>query len=82
MVGVPDERRGETVKSFLVLRPGSAATAEEIEEHCRAQLAAYKIPREIEVRSELPKSSVLKILRKDLREEELRKRAATGEPPA
>jgi long-chain acyl-CoA synthetase len=77
-IGVPDERRGETVKSFVVLRAGRAATAEQIEAFCRERLAPYKVPREIEFRRDLPKSSVLKILRKDLREEELRRRGAPG----
>ncbi|MEZ5066109.1 MAG: long-chain fatty acid--CoA ligase [bacterium] len=73
-IGVPDEKRGETPKSFVVLRPGAKLTAEQVEQHCRADLAAYKIPRQIEFRSELPKSSVLKILRRVLVEEELAKR--------
>lgn len=77
-IGVPDPRRGETVKSFLVLRPGARSTRDEIEAFCRERLAAYKVPREIEFRDELPKSSVLKILRKELREEELRRRAEAG----
>jgi long-chain acyl-CoA synthetase len=77
-IGVPDERRGETVKSFVVLRPGRSVTPKQIEAFCRERMAAYKIPREIEFRRDLPKSSVLKILRKDLREEELRRRAASG----
>jgi long-chain acyl-CoA synthetase len=72
-IGVPDPKRGESVKSFLVLRPGMAATTEEIQAHCRENLAAYKVPRAIEFRSELPKSLVLKILRRVLREAELAK---------
>ena len=76
-IGVPDQRRGETVKSFLVARPGTAPAVEEIVAFCRERLAAYKIPREVEFRDELPKSSVLKILRRDLREEELLKRASS-----
>jgi len=73
-IGVPDPKRGETVKSFVVLRPGMSATAEEIIVHSRASLAAYKVPREVEFRTELPKSAALKILRRELQEEELRKR--------
>ena len=82
-IGVPDVKRGETVKAFLVLRPGTTATAEEIAAYCREKLAAYKVPRAIEFRSELPKSPVLKILRRILREAELAKskvRAATAPP--
>jgi long-chain acyl-CoA synthetase len=73
-IGVPDPKRGETVKSFVVVKPGMVATAEEIEAYCREYLAAYKVPREVEFRSELPKSTVLKILRRELRDEELAKR--------
>lgn len=72
-IGIPDERRGETVKSFVVLKPGARATAEEIIAYCRENLAAYKVPRFIEFRDSLPKSSVLKILRRELREQELAK---------
>ncbi len=72
-IGVPDERRGETVKSFIVLTEGHSATAEELTEYCRKELAVYKVPRRIEFREELPKSAVLKILRRELREQELAK---------
>jgi long-chain acyl-CoA synthetase len=70
-IGVPHERRGESVKSFVVLRPGETATAEQIIAYCRGNLAAYKVPREIEFRTSLPKSGILKILRRELREQEL-----------
>ena len=73
-IGVPDAKRGETVKSFVVLRPGMNATAEELMAHSRATLAPYKVPREVEFRTELPKSAALKILRRELQEEEARKR--------
>jgi len=63
------------VKSFIVLRPGMTATAEEIVAYCRENLAAFKVPRAIEFRSELPKSPVLKILRRELREQELAKKS-------
>jgi long-chain acyl-CoA synthetase len=72
-IGVPDPKRGESVKSFLVLRPGMAVTADEIRAYCRENLAAYKVPRAVEIRSELPKSPVLKILRRELRAQELAK---------
>jgi long-chain acyl-CoA synthetase len=74
-IGIPDERRGETVKSFVVLKPGTSATADEIIAHCREGLAAYKVPRAVEFRDSLPKSPVLKILRRELRDEEMAKRA-------
>ncbi len=73
-IGVPDEKRGETVKSFIVVKPGRGLTMEEVERYCRERLAAYKVPREIEFVSSLPKSSVLKILRRELRERELARR--------
>lgn len=66
-IGVPDPQKGEHVKSFVVLQPGQQATAEEILEYCRQQLAPYKVPKEIAFLSELPKSSMLKILRRELR---------------
>jgi long-chain acyl-CoA synthetase len=72
-IGVPDPKRGETVKSFVVLRPGMSATAEQIIAHSRASLAPYKVPREVEFRTELPKSAALKILRRELHDEEMRK---------
>jgi long-chain acyl-CoA synthetase len=76
-IGLPDERRGETVKSFVVKKPGHECTADELVAHCRENLAAYKVPREVEFRDALPKSTVLKILRRQLRDEELEKRAAS-----
>jgi long-chain acyl-CoA synthetase len=70
VVGVVDERRGETVKAFIVLKEGMTATAEEIIAFSRERLAAYKTPRIIEFRDDLPKSIIGKVLRRTLREEE------------
>jgi len=70
VVGVPDAYRGETVKAFVVLREGQDAGAEEITSFCRLHLAAFKIPRRVEFRRELPKSLVGKYLRRVLVEEE------------
>ncbi len=70
MVGTPDPYRGETVKAFVVLRPGRTVSAEELETFCRQRLAAYKVPRVYEFRPELPKSLVGKVLRRLLREEQ------------
>lgn len=66
--GVSDPYRGETVKAFLVLKPGETATAEEIIQYCRENMAAYKVPGLVEFRKELPKSAVGKILRRLLAE--------------
>ena len=70
VAGVPDAYRGETVKAFVVLRPGQEASAEEITAFCRLHLAAFKIPRQVEFRAQLPKSLVGKYLRRVLVEEE------------
>ena len=77
-IGVPDERRGETVKSFIVLKPGAKVTAEDLIAYCREHLAAYKIPRSVEFRDSLPMSAALKILRRELRDEEMAKLQTTG----
>lgn len=69
VVGVPDSYRGETVAAYVVLKPGANLTEAELEKYCRENLAAFKIPRIIEFRKELPKSAVGKILRRQLREE-------------
>lgn len=73
-IGIPDPKRGENVKVFVVLREGQTATQEELIEYCAIRLAKYKLPAEIEFRKELPKTNVGKILRKQLRAEELEKR--------
>jgi long-chain acyl-CoA synthetase len=74
-IGVPHPTRGEAVKVFIVLREGETATQEEMIAYCQDKLAKYKWPTEIEFRRELPKTSVGKVLRKDLKQEELKKRA-------
>jgi long-chain acyl-CoA synthetase len=73
ILGVSDPYRGETVKAFVVLKEKEQATAEEIIEYCRKNMAKYKVPTLVEFRQELPKSHVGKVLRKILREEELKK---------
>ncbi|MBU8869703.1 MAG: long-chain fatty acid--CoA ligase [Gemmatimonadales bacterium] len=72
-IGLPDPKRGETVKAFVVLKPGQTATVEELREFCKKEMASYKVPWKIEFLDELPKSSMMKILRKDLRAKELAK---------
>jgi long-chain acyl-CoA synthetase len=72
-IGLPDPKRGETVRSFVVLRPDQQATEEELLAYCREQLAAYKVPKQIEIRKELPKSALQKLLRRELKDEAMRK---------
>ena len=67
VVGVSDLRWGEVGKAFVVLKPGMAATAEEILGHMAAHLARYKVPKSVDFRSELPLSGMGKILRRELR---------------
>ena len=73
-IGIPHPTRGESVKVFVVLKEGMTATQEELIEYAKTRLATYKLPTEIEFRKELPKTNVGKILRKQLRAEELEKR--------
>jgi long-chain acyl-CoA synthetase len=74
VIGLPDEKRGETVKAFIVLKEGQNATPEEIIAFCRERMAAYKAPRTVEFKADLPKSLIGKVLRRVLREEELLKK--------
>lgn len=73
-IGVPHPKRGETVKVFIVLKEGQSATQEEMIAYCEGKLAKYKWPTEIEFRDELPKTNVGKVLKKELRSQELKKR--------
>ncbi len=73
VAGVPDPYRGETVKAYIVLKPGETATPEEIIKFCEERLAPYKVPKQVEFRSELPKTQVGKFLRRVLVEEEKKK---------
>jgi long-chain acyl-CoA synthetase len=68
VIGVPDEKWGEAVKGIVVLKPESSATATELIQHCREQIAAYKVPKSIDFISELPKSGAGKVMKRDLRE--------------
>lgn len=77
VVGIPHPQRGDdTVKAFIVPKPGENPTPEEIKEFCKLHLAPYKVPREVEFRSELPKTLVGKVLRRVLVEEEKAKQKA------
>ena len=75
VAGVPDPYRGETVKAFIILKPGVEATADEIAAFCKLHLAPFKVPRQIEFRTELPKTPIGKVLRRVLVEEERAKQA-------
>lgn len=66
VAGIPDAYRGETVKAWIVPRPGQTITEDEIKSLCRETLAVYKVPTHIEFRKELPKTIVGKILRREL----------------
>jgi long-chain acyl-CoA synthetase len=76
VAGIPDSYRGEIVKAFVVLRPGEQASTDEIREFAKARLAAYKVPRAVEFRDELPKTLIGKVLRRALIEEEQAKQKA------
>jgi long-chain acyl-CoA synthetase len=68
VIGVKDEQSGEAVKAFVVKRPGhDNLSADEVVAHCRKSMTGYKVPKHVEFRTELPKSPVGKILRKELR---------------
>ncbi len=74
VVGIPDERVGERIKAFVVLRENvKGVTANELIKHCRQKLAPYEVPHYIEIRDMLPKSKVGKLLRRELRADERRK---------
>jgi len=64
--GIPDPNRGETVKAWVVLKPGEELSVAELKAHCKEQLAPYKVPTHFEFRDELPKTTVGKILRREL----------------
>jgi long-chain acyl-CoA synthetase len=72
-VGVPHGYRGETVKAFIVVKEGETLTEEEVTKYSKEKMAAYKVPKIIEFVDALPKSAVGKILRKELRAQELEK---------
>ena len=67
-IGVPDEGSGEAVKVLIVAKLGATLSAERIRNHCRERLAANKLPKHVEFLDRLPKSSVRKILRRQLRQ--------------
>ena len=77
-IGVPDSYRGESVKAYVVVKPGESLTKDELMKFCKEKLAAYKVPKDIEFINELPKSAVGKILRREVRELDKKKREAAS----
>jgi fatty-acyl-CoA synthase len=72
VIAAPDARRGETVKAVVVLKPGAAASAEEILEWTRGQMAAYKTPRSIAFAESLPRTASGKLMWRALQEQEFK----------
>jgi long-chain acyl-CoA synthetase len=70
VAGIPDAYRGETVKAWVVLKEGETATVDELRAWCKERLAAFKVPTHVEFRDELPKTTVGKILRRELQRQE------------
>ncbi|AKU98802.1 Long-chain-fatty-acid--CoA ligase [Labilithrix luteola] len=68
VIGVKDDYRGETVKAFVALKPGTTATEQELIDFCRSKIAAYKYPRSVEIVDEVPKTATGKFLRRALRD--------------
>ena len=81
VVGIPLGLRGELIKAYVVLMEGEQATAAELLDHCRKELAKFKVPKKLEFRSALPKTIVGKVLRRVLLEEELKKRKPAEQNP-
>lgn len=72
-IGLPDEKSGEVIKVFIVLREGQSLTKEQVIKHMRENLTGYKVARQVEFRKELPTTNVGKVLRRELRDAELKK---------
>jgi long-chain acyl-CoA synthetase len=68
VIGVPNEEFGEEVKAFCELKPGQSAEPDDIGEHCKTALASYKRPRTIEIVAELPRNTMGKLLKRELRD--------------
>jgi long-chain acyl-CoA synthetase len=85
VAGIPDPLRGEAVKAWVVVKPGESLTEDAVKDWCRKSLAIYKIPRQVEFRPELPKTTVGKVLRRELvrqhNEEEAKKKQMRGQLP-
>ncbi len=81
VAGIPDQYQGEAVKAWVVLNEGMTCTADELKEHCKSRLSAYKVPRYIEFKDGLPKTQIGKILRRILIEEEITKPGGDDNKP-
>ena len=77
-IGVPHPIKGEEVKAFVALKAGQNATADELIAFCRDRLAPFKVPRAIEFRETLPKTLIGKVLRRQLADEDRKKRATAA----
>ncbi|MCL2156244.1 MAG: AMP-binding protein, partial [Leptospirales bacterium] len=75
-IGIPDNKKGESIKVFIVPNEGTTIDSNEVIEYCKEKLAKYKWPSTIEIRTSLPESNVGKILKKELKREEEEKRSA------
>ena len=72
-IGIPDEKRGESIKVFIVPKPGETMTAEEVVQFCKEKLSPYKVPKMVEFIDELPLTAIGKPDRKALRQQEMEK---------
>jgi long-chain acyl-CoA synthetase len=82
VAGIPDEYRGETVRAYIVVRPGEHLTAEDLDKWCREHLAVFKVPKSYEFRDSLPKTVIGKVLRRQLRDETLAARQTPAAQPS
>jgi long-chain acyl-CoA synthetase len=76
VAGIPDAYRGETVKAWVVVRPGETLTEDEVKAWCKERMASFKVPTQVEFRSELPKTTIGKILRRELVRQDKEKQPA------
>ncbi len=81
VVGLPQGLRGELIKAYVVLKEGERASAGDLLDHCRSQLAKFKVPKRVEFRTELPKTLVGKVLRRLLLDEEAKRRVTAPDDP-
>jgi long-chain acyl-CoA synthetase len=76
VAGIPDAYRGETVKAWVVVRPGETLTEEDVRAWCKERMAVFKVPTQVEFRAELPKTTIGKILRRELVRQDKEKQPA------